>query len=80
MRVVHRKRLQRADEKKRVFTYDLCLITEEEDESLALDLLGDTVVDDDGLLVRGTFELRLSDGYGDHYVLLKGEKEHVERL
>ena len=46
-----------------------------------LDLLGKEVPPDlDGLIVTGTFELRLSDGYGQHYVLLKGELEHVERL
>ena len=81
MRVVTRKRLRRATDSERVFTYDLCLLSDGEDESGLLDLLGKEVPPDlDGLIVTGTFELRLSDGYGQHYVLLKGELEHVERL
>lgn len=79
MKVVPRKRLKHANSERRIFTYDLVL-TADELESDLIDLLGDKVIDDDGLIVRGTFEVRLSDGYAQHYVLLKGEKEHVERL
>lgn len=50
---------------------DLVLMPEE-DESWFLDLIDNEVKDDDGLIFRGTFEIRLSDGYGQHYVLLKG--------
>lgn len=78
MRVVTRKRLKTADEHRRVFTYDLALFPDK-DESKLVDLLGE-VVGEDGLITTGTFEVRLSDGYGPHYVLLKGELEHIERF
>lgn len=77
MIVQTRKRLKNETEHERVFTYDLVLESGGEEESKLIDLLGNTV-GDDGLIVTGKFEVRLADGYGEHYVLLKGEKEHVE--
>lgn len=80
MKVVVRKRLKHANDKRRIFTYDLALISESQEESAALDLLGDRPVGEDGLIVTGVFETRLSNGMGPHYALLKGELEHIERF
>jgi hypothetical protein len=44
--------------------HDLCLIPEDEEESKMIDLLGQP-----GSVVRG--EIRLSDGYGSHYMLVQ---------
>lgn len=58
------------------FHHDVLLIAETEADSLALDLIGKTV-DGDGLIATGVYEIRLSDGVGTHYVLLKGRDEHA---
>lgn len=50
------------------------LICESDEESAIIDLLGDDFSKDDGIPVSG--EIRLSDGYGEHYILLgKPEKK-----
>ncbi len=54
--------------------HDIVLISENEEESKILDLLGDRV-DADGIIENGEYELRLSDGYGEHYVLLKSNQK-----
>lgn len=53
------------------YHYDVVIIAENEEESQALDLLG-KLVDPDGLIASGTYEVRLSDDVSGHYVLLKG--------
>lgn len=49
-------------------------ISESAEESKLLDLLnpkapGEMILDD--VFAKGTFEVRLSDGYGEHYIRLK---------
>ena len=48
--------------------YDVILATESEAESKTLDLLGPL-----GQILVG--QVRLADEYGDHYVLLRAEKD-----
>ena len=54
---------------------NVLLVSESEEESLILDLLssadGKTKVVGD-VIQKGTYEVRLEDGYGEHYVMLKG--------
>jgi hypothetical protein len=45
------------------------LVATNEKESLILDKLG-KMPDDDGVLARGEYTLKLSDGYDEHYVYL----------
>lgn len=50
------------------------LICESESESKMMDtLFGDQVIDDDGLIARRTVEVRLSDGYREHYMYVEPE-------
>ena len=51
----------------------LVLESESEGESLLLDELFGAKVGEDGLIANGQCEVRLSDGYGEHYVYLKKE-------
>lgn len=51
---------------------DLVLIAEE-DESLLIDEVFGDQVGAEGLIWQGTVECRLSDGFRDHYLLLKGK-------
>jgi len=51
------------------YHYDILLIAETQAESRELDCLGDQV-GEDGLIATGKFELRLADGYGEHYIAL----------
>lgn len=50
----------------------LLLIPQNEEESLLIDsIFGDKVVDGDGLIAHVEGQVRLSDGYGDHYIRLE---------
>lgn len=49
----------------------LVLVADSEQESRLLDALVGSSVGEDGLIAIGEFEVRLSDGYGEHYVYLK---------
>lgn len=49
----------------------LVLVCENEDESKMVDAVCGSTVDDDGLIATTTAEVRLSDGYGPHYILIK---------
>lgn len=68
-------------------TYKLAavLISESEDESKILDqLFGNQVLDSDGLIARRMVEVRLSDGYAEHYVHVLPDTtfdlvQHLER-
>ncbi len=51
---------------------DVLLTCEHETESEILDTLGNKP-DEDGLIATGTYEIRLADGYAEHYIMLKGE-------
>jgi hypothetical protein len=58
----------------------LCLVVESREESHLLDAaLGKTVVDDDGLISRVQGEVRLSDGYGEHYISLHAAEGGPEK-
>ena len=50
----------------------LIFVAESEEESQLIDSLGSNV-DDEGLIVKGEYEIRLSDGCGEHYILLKAQ-------
>lgn len=55
----------------------LVLVCESEEESQKLDLVfGNKVKDDSGLIADVFGEVRLSDGYGDHYIRLKEHREN----
>ena len=51
--------------------FDLVLVAENEDESQKIDCVGQPGT-------TGTFEIRLADGYGEHYVLL--QPKHIKGL
>jgi len=52
----------------------LVLIAETEKESEIIDeVLGDKV-GEEGLICSGEFEVRLSDGYAEHYIYIKTPK------
>lgn len=50
------------------------IVAETQEESRVLDLLGSRV-SQDGLIVTGKYEVRLSDGYGQHYVYLEAPED-----
>ncbi len=51
---------------------NLLLVSESDYDSLMIDkAFGSTVQDDDGFIANVSGEVRLSDGYGDHYIILK---------
>lgn len=55
----------------------LVLVSESKEESEAIDLMfSSKVKDGDGLIASGScpYEVRLSDGYAEHYIYLKKEK------
>jgi hypothetical protein len=53
----------------------LCLVCENDQESRLVDrYLGKQVMNDDGLIAEVQGEVRLSDGYGDHYIRLEKKK------
>jgi hypothetical protein len=53
----------------------LILIPETPEESRLIDsVLGSTVTTGDGLIARVRGEVRLSDGYGEHYISLRVEE------
>lgn len=62
MRIEPRQRM--VDGRLRLKHHDLCLVAESEDESKILGLLGQP-----GTTLYG--EVRLADGYGEHYLLLQ---------
>lgn len=47
------------------------ILLESESESKMIDQLGSEVKDGDGFIASGIYEIRLADGYGEHYVVLK---------
>lgn len=50
----------------------LCLVAENENESRLLDrYLGSHVMNSSGLIAEVQGEVRLSDGYGEHYIRLE---------
>lgn len=50
------------------------IISESEEESEVLDqIFGNEVINKDGLIGVRTCECRLSDGFGEHYVYIKGD-------
>lgn len=50
--------------------FGLVIVFDKEESNLVGEVLGN-IVADDGLITKGEYELRLSDGYGEHYALLK---------
>jgi len=52
----------------------IVVVLQDDIESEILDQLGSTV-GEDGLIAKGEYEVRLSDGYAEHYVHLKTPKE-----
>jgi hypothetical protein len=48
----------------------LLMISQNQEESRYFDALGNKVVDDDGLITNVVGQVRLADGYGEHYVVL----------
>lgn len=46
------------------------LVAESKEESEILDSIFGSTVGADGLIAAGEFEVRLSDGYADHYIYL----------
>lgn len=50
-------------------TYEIIAITESEKESQMIDLLGNDFTDRTFIPIKG--EIRLSDGFGEHYILLR---------
>jgi len=66
MRIERRTRLH-ADHVHR--SVGAVLICESEDESKIIDeLFGNKVIDDDGLIARRQVEVRLGDGFREHYL------------
>ncbi len=74
MRVERRKRVVSRGDGGETFTVDAVLAAETKEESKILDEVVGSFVGEDGWIGSGAFDVRLSDGYGDHYVLLKGNR------
>lgn len=59
----------------------LILLAETKEESDMIDrVMGNKVIDSDGLIAKGTCEVRLSDGYAEHYLLIQPFTEATEDL
>lgn len=53
------------------YHHDVVLLAETDEESALLDYALGKHVDPDGLIAKFTGELRLSDGLGEHYLLVQ---------
>ena len=58
----------------------LCLVCENELESRMVDDSLGAEVGEDGLIARVSGEVRLADGYGEHYICLKACEEDLIQL
>lgn len=72
MRVELRRRLHSDHQ---TYHHDLVCIAEGDEESRLIDTAFGDKVGEDGLIAEFTGQVRLADGYGEHYLLLQPKVE-----